>query len=137
MKRRLLSKKDTFEFNSFEKKFIKLKQQEIENYLIKKDEQMKKYNINKKVIGVVFCEKYKSELGNYLCQQHPEIEFVAMIDTCKAISYRGVGDADCGSFAELYGGGGHRLASGSPFNDEMRDKIVQDYFKGAKIIDEE
>ena len=138
MKRRLLSKKEHFEFNAFEKKFIKLKQQEIENYLVKKDELMKKYEINGKVIGIVFCDKYKSELGNYLCNQHPDVEFVAMIDPCKAVSYRGVGDADCGSFAEIYGGGGHKLASGSPFDDDMRDRIVKEYFEGAKlIIDEE
>lgn len=137
MKRRLLSKKENFEFNAFEKKFIKLKQQEIENYLTKKNEQLKKYLINDKTIGVVFCEKYKSELGNYLCEMNPEIEFVVMIDTCKAISYRGIGNADVASFATIYGGGGHKLASGSPFNDEMRDKIVRDYFKGAKLIKDE
>ena len=29
--------------------------------------------------GLVFCEKYKSEMGNRLSVNHPELDFIIMV----------------------------------------------------------
>ena len=84
-----------------------------------------------KTCGVVYSDRNVSELGNRLCQMHPEIDFVVMIDLGNAtVAYRTVKDnIDLGrDVAALYRGGGHPKAAGSKFNDEMRVNISKYVF---------
>lgn len=136
--RRLKSKKETFEFTPFEKKFTKLKKAEIQRYMEAKEEKMLLYEINGKKCGVLFAERNKSELGNYISVNHPELDLVLMLDASSRISYRtNRDDVNVSEFATIYGGGGHQKASGSKFDDEDRNKIILEYFKGAKRLEKE
>ena len=82
---------------------------------------MWKKNVLGYTCGVVFADKHFSELGNKICQRHPEIDFCAMIDMDGTISYRTVrDDINLGAdIAKMFGGGGHAKAAGSRFSDEM------------------
>lgn len=136
--RRLKSPKATFEFTAFEKKFTKLKKAELQRYMEAKEEKMLLYEINGKKCGVLFAEKNKSELGNYISVNHPELDLVIMLDASSRISYRtNRDDVSVSEFATIYGGGGHQKASGSKFDDEDRNKIIEEYFKGAKRLEKE
>lgn len=109
---------------------LELEQRRIDNYVEEKDKKLFTVPLCSKVCGVVFAEKYFSELGNRLCKIHPEIDFVAMIDMDGTISYRTIkDDIDLGKdVAALFGGGGHPKAAGSRFSEEIKLKLVGEIF---------
>jgi oligoribonuclease NrnB/cAMP/cGMP phosphodiesterase (DHH superfamily) len=133
---RRLKNKEEFSFTSFEKRLTKVKAEELQRYLEKKEKKMVRYKIDGHDVGVVFAETNKSDLGNYLSKNNPDLEFIILIDASSRISYRASrDDVNVSEFASIYGGGGHKLASGSGFTDEDRDKIVSMYFKDVKKIE--
>lgn len=136
MVRRLKKVGDEFTFSAFEKRFTKLKKEEILRFMENKETKMFKCLIQGKKCGIVFSENNKSELGNFLSLRHPELDLIILIDASSRISYRTSKD-DCpvNEFAEIYGGGGHPKASGSRFNDDNRKKIIEDYFGEVKELD--
>lgn len=110
---------------------LEIEQNNIDNYINKKNEQMLIMSLCDKTCGVVFAEKYFSELGNKLCQMHPEIDFVAMIDMRGTVSYRTIkDDIDLGKdVAKLFGGGGHAKAAGSTFANGVQFDAINSIFK--------
>ena len=82
--------------------------------------------------GVVFAERYFSELGNKLSEMCPGLDYIAMIDISNGrVSYRTIHDGiDLGGeIAHSYGGGGHRKAAGSNFDGcGMRAGVIQNLF---------
>lgn len=104
------------------------KQKDIDRYIEKKDKQI--ITIKDQFghsCGVVFAEQYFSELGNRLCELHPDLDYVAMIDICKGVvSYRTVReDLDLGGeIAHSFGGGGHKKAAGSTFDGRFMMEMV-------------
>lgn len=109
---------------------LETKQKEIDKYVEEKNEQIIFSELCGRECGFVFAEKYVSELGNRLCEMHPEIDFVAMINMgTKTVSYRSVkDDIDLGKIAKEFGGGGHPKAAGSEFSDEVKFKIIDKIF---------
>ena len=99
---------------------LEQKQKDIDIYVAEKEKQLRVATDHfDKTFGWVFAERYFSELGNRLCEMHPEIEYVAMIDISKGVvSFRSVKeDIDLGGeIAHSLGGGGHKKAAGSRFN---------------------
>lgn len=138
MTRRLKKEGTEFTFSAFERRFTKLKKEEILRFMENKETKMFKYLIQGKKCGIVFSENNKSELGNFLSSRHPELDLIILIDASSRISYRTCKE-DCpvNEFASLYGGGGHPKASGSRFNDDNRRKIIEDYFGDIKELVEE
>lgn len=114
-----------------ERALLNLRQEEIDKYVEKKDNEMFTQTLCGKVSGIVFANKFTSELGNRLCKLHPEIDFVTMIDIedC-TVSYRTVkDDIDLGrDVAALFGGGGHPKAAGSQFDKTVWINILKDIF---------
>lgn len=110
---------------------LKIKQNEIDEYIKEKDKKMITSPMCGYVCGFVFAEKYFSELGNRLCQIHPEIDFVAMINIDGTVSYRTVKEnIDLGKeVARLFGGGGHSKAAGSQFSEEIKLKVIENIFR--------
>lgn len=110
---------------------LNLKQKQIDKYIESKDKTMYVTEFCGMKCGFVFAENYFSELGNRLCQIHPEIDFVAMIDMDdKTVSYRTVKEnIDLGNdIAKLFGGGGHPKAAGSQFTDEIKLATIEKIF---------
>ena len=107
-------------FSEIDLKLLEQKQKDIDRYVAEKDKQLRVATDQfGKTFGWVFAERYFSELGNRLCELHPEIEYVVMIDISKGlVSFRSVReDIDLGGeIAHSLGGGGHKKAAGSRFN---------------------
>lgn len=116
---------------TIENMLLELRQEEIDKYIEKKNREMFTQALCGKVSGIVFANKFTSELGNRLCKMHPEIDFVTMIDIedC-TVSYRTIkDDIDLGQdVAALFGGGGHPKAAGSQFDKTVWINIFKDIF---------
>ena len=114
-----------FDFTEFDLKLLEYKQREIYSYIESKDKSIIVAEIQGYKTGVVFAERYVSELGNKLSELHPELDFIAMINPSHSVSYRTVKkDVDLSVVAKVYSGGGHTQASGSPIDENMRNKII-------------
>lgn len=104
------------------------KQKDIDIYISRKDKQLMTVKDNfGYTCGVVFAERYFSELGNKLSELHPELDYIAMVDIgFGGVSYRTVKDGiDLGGeIAHSYGGGGHRKAAGSTFDPDIAKSAV-------------
>lgn len=99
---------------------LEQKQKDIDIYVETKNKQLTGFQDNfGYTCGVVFAEKYFSELGNRLSELHPELDYIAMIDIARGtVSYRTIRDDINlgGEIAHSFGGGGHRKAAGSTFD---------------------
>ena len=82
-------------------------------------------------VGITFADKYISELGNKLCELHPELDFVVLINmSTLTVSYRTVKDnLDLSDIAKGFGGGGHPKASGSRFDASIVNDMLNNIFK--------
>lgn len=105
---------------------LKLTQREIDEYIKGKEQTMLPRKISGYNAGVIFADKYVSEMGNNLCKKHPELDFIMIIDMDGKISYRTIqDDINLGKLvADLFGGGGHPKAAGAQIKDEIRDVLV-------------
>ena len=133
----LMHIKTTLGFSYADKVVLKQRQHEIDMYIEQKDKQLRiidDFAGNK--FGVVFSERDFSELGNKLCEKHPEIAYVTMIDISSGrVHYRTVrDDIDLGGeIAHSYGGGGHDKTAGSQFDlDSIYIKVFGEVFSRDK-----
>ena len=83
------------------------------------------------IVGITFADKYISELGNKLCELHPELDFVVLINmSTLTVSYRTVKDnLDLSAIAKGFGGGGHPKASGSKFDASIVNDMLNNIFR--------
>lgn len=113
------------------------KQNEVCRYIDKKDNQyIRCKDFAGRTFGVAFAENYISELGNVLCERHPELAYVAIIDIGNGtVSYRTIrDDIDLGKdIASLCEGGGHAKAAGSEFEKCIALDTINGLFKGRII----
>jgi len=80
-------------------------------------------------VGVVYAEQHHSILGNTLCKNNPDIDFVVIVNMgAGKVSYRTVKDhIHVGEISKrLFGGGGHRSASGSEFPTLITHHFYED-----------
>ena len=79
----------------------------------------------------MFAERYRSELGHYISEMYKDrIDFTCIINLTRHISLRGIKEGKpVNKFAEIYGGGGHPLASAMPYPKDLKEKII-DYIFG-------
>jgi len=120
--------------NNFEKKVIVLENKKMDNYINIAEKNMLVRKVEGYNVGIVFADSYKSHLGNFLAEKYiGKVDFIAIIDLSKSISYRSVKDeANVAVFAKEHGGGGHARASGSPISEEIKDKVLELLFKEVK-----
>lgn len=101
---------------------------EIEKYIKEKDKTIIVKCNGEYMYGVVFADKYISELGNELCKLNRELDYIAIVNmSTRSVSHRTIkDDVEMGMIAKKYGGGGHPKAAGSKF----------DVYKLARFLDE-
>ena len=122
----------TFPFFSVtDEALLEQKQREIDIYVESKNKQLvEKIDQFGHAYGVVFSDRFVSELGNRLSESHPELDYIAMIDISHGtVSYRTTSeDIDLGNeSAHSHGGGGHRKAAGSKFDiSVVRDLVIRE-----------
>lgn len=110
---------------------LEQKQKDIDIYVEQKERQITvKTDQWGNTYGVIFAERYFSELGNRLCEIHPELAYIAMIDISRGtVSYRTIrDDINLGTeIAHNYGGGGHPKAAGSTFDISWAMDSITDW----------
>lgn len=122
-----------FKWNKFENKILKIEKDTVDRYLKKKDKELYKIEYDGYLIGAVFSERYRSELGNYLSSIHPELDLVVMINISGGLSLRTEKDIDISILAQKLNGGGHKKACGAPIEEEVKESILKNIFKDCKI----
>lgn len=131
-----LKKSKKFKLNKFENKLLNLEQDKIDRYIQNKEKEMTIIEYEEYKAGLVFCEKYKSEMGNTLSLNHPELDFIIMINLAGGISFRCSKDIDLSILAQNLGGGGHKKACGAPIPSELRKDFIKNLFKGCVILED-
>ena len=121
-------------FSEADAALLEQKQKDIDIYIAMKNKQLMTVKDNfGYTCGVVFAERYFSELGNKLSELHPELDYIAMIDIgFGGVSYRTTReDIDLGGeIAHSFGGGGHRKAAGSEFDGiGVRELVLENVFE--------
>lgn len=105
---------------------LDLRQEEIDRYIHGKEKSMKVVNYQGYIIGFIFSERFSSEMGNTICKNHPELDFVAMVNIGGGfVSLRtSKEDIDVSAFAKQFGGGGHVSASGMPLSANIKESVL-------------
>lgn len=115
-----------------DERLLEIEQNRIERYFKRKNEQLLVFRYQEYKMGVVFAESYRSELGMFLQEAHPELDFIAMIHIGGGVSLRTQrDDIDLSIIAHAFGGGGHKKASGFGVLEDQRIDIVKRLFTGA------
>lgn len=121
-------------FSDLDTALLDQKQKDIDIYVEQKNKQLfTQLDSFGNEYGVVFAERYVSELGNRLCEMHPDLDYVAMIDISNGrVSYRSIRDnINLGTeIAHNYGGGGHPKAAGSTFDSTRAMETVTNWLFG-------
>lgn len=110
---------------------VELEKERIKRYLEEKD--FIEISLDGKKVGVVFAERYISELGNYLINKYDHLDYVVLINIDKKISYRGNGKVDLSIIAKKYGGGGHINAAGNCLPLGLKEQVIKEIFPAAII----
>ena len=112
---------------------LQIEQTYINSYIAQKDESLIVNDdlFPEYTVGITFADKYISELGNRLCELHPELDFVVLINmSTLTVSYRTIKDnLDLSDIAKGFGGGGHPKASGSRFDALIVNDMLNNIFK--------
>lgn len=128
-----LKKKKKFKLNKIEKQILSIEQDKIDRYILKKEKEMIIINYLDYKAGIIFNENYKSELGNTLSINHPELDFIIMMNLSGGISFRTNKDIDLSIIAEKLGGGGHAKACGAPIPNQYKEELIKKIFEECKI----
>ncbi len=107
------------------------------NYIEKREEEMLKTELDGYKVGIVYAERYRSDLGHHLAQKYPELDFVMIINISTSISLRGENKVDLSLYSKKYDGGGHKNAAGCPLPKDLLQNITKLIFKDIKIEEEE
>lgn len=123
---RIESGSSFYSFSQEDLLLLGIEQQRIDSYIKQKDSCLATASLCGHNCGIVFAERYISELGHKLCDLHPELDFIVLINMSGRISYRSQKeDLDLGKeIASVFGGGGHVGSAGSEFNKEDITKMV-------------
>lgn len=117
------------ELINYEDEFLlDLKQKEIDSYLESKNKSIIKTNLFGYKVGIVFAERFHSEIGNRLCEINPDINLVVIINIDYSVSYRTIKDIDLSLIAKKFGGGGHPKSAGSPIPQDLKMEIIKNIF---------
>lgn len=124
-----LKEDECFKFNEFEEKILEILHDEEKIYIDKRELRMTVCKYGNYNVGVVFAEKYRSELGNELLIRNKNLDFIVIINLNGGISLRSR-EVDVSVIASKYNGGGHKLASGFGISEKLKKDIISLIFKG-------
>lgn len=113
---------------------VELEKERIKRYIEEKE--FIEISLDNKRVGVVFAERYISELGNYLINKYDYLDYIVLINMDKKISYRGNGKVDLSVIAKKFGGGGHINAAGNCLSSGLKEKVIKEIFPDAIIKEE-
>lgn len=132
-----IKEEDEFKYREQDLFLIKLEQDKMNNYIEKREEEILKTELDGYKVGIVYAERYRSDLGHHLAQKYPDLDFVMIINISSSISFRGENKVDLSLYSKKYGGGGHKNAAGCPLPPNLLQNITKLIFKDIKIEEEE
>lgn len=140
---RFKGNKNVLTFSKTEKELLSRRQNEIDAYFETKRDQLmvwqwSDHESEKKPIkrfGIVFADRFISELGNRLCEDRADLDFIMLVDMgAMKMSYRSTkDDVDVSVIARAYGGGGHKAASGNHFDLLDADRCLGCLFESMLL----
>ena len=118
----------SIELSEVESKMLRIEDNKINYYIKTKMEEMKETHLLDYRIGVIFIEKYHSEVGNALAEKNKKLDFIVMINPArKQVSIRGIKeDIHLGEIAKMFGGGGHKKSAGFQFSSELVENFIKE-----------
>lgn len=117
-------------FSKRDRMLLKLEQDKIDKYIYNKNKTLRKIKINEHLVGVVFAEHYVSELGNQLNILNADLNYVAIINMDRSVSFRTTKDnIDLSIIAKSFGGGGHPKAAGCDLSEDLIQSFINKLFK--------
>lgn len=120
---------DKFYFSDKDEYLLAIEDERITRYIEEKAEQIIPVQLMNYKVGIVFAEKYRSELGNALARKYEQLyDFIVIINISRGISYRGIKEIDLGKIASYFGGKGHVNAAGSPIPDDLKKIVIEHIF---------
>lgn len=127
---RLQNDTSVFSFDETQQLLLEIRQNEIDKYIESRNDEIVEKEILGHKAGIVFADRFQSELGNKLAELHPELDFIAMINVGGGVSCRTIrDDINLGAdIAAVFGGGGHAKAAGLPVPSEIRETVIQMLF---------
>ncbi len=127
---RLTTDMREFYFNDVHRLLLDIRQNEINDYIESKEKKIIPKDILGYKAGVVFANRFQSELGNQLSELHPEYDFIALINVDGGVSLRTTKeDINLATeVAAVFGGGGHAKASGMRVPSEVREMVINTVF---------
>ena len=118
-----------------ERLLLDQRQKEIDVYINKKDGEIFFWPVNvennfykgQMIAGIVFADRYISELGNTLCEKNIGCDFIMIVEPgARKVHYRTIKpNVDVSKIAATLGGGGHKAAAGHVFDSIVQDNIVR------------
>lgn len=127
---------EIFQYSPKEKFLIKIQKDKVDNYIKQKIKEMFLVKIDNYKVGLVYAERFRSQLGNYIIE-NKDVDFSIIINISSSISYRGKDKVDLSIFSSKYNGGGHKNAAGSPLPKDLLKNITKQIFKKVEFIEEE
>lgn len=124
-----LDDSNNFELPKVYMDFINADKEKMCNYIENADKNLKYSTYNGYNIGISITEQYRSMLGNDICANHPEIDFILIINfnrmSCSLRTIRD--DIDLGKICREFHheGGGHKKAAGFTIDSESIPKIKE------------
>lgn len=126
---RLATDLGDFSFDDTQKLLLEIRQNEIDQYIDSRNDELVEKEIAGYKAGIVFANRFQSELGNQLALLHPELDFIAMINVGGGVSCRTAKEnVNLAEIAALFGGGGHAKAAGLPVGEEVREMVIDRIF---------
>ncbi|ADZ83284.1 DHH family phosphoesterase [Cellulosilyticum lentocellum] len=127
---RLQTDEGSFTFDETQQLLLEIRQNEIDKYIEARNEEIIEKTILGYKAGIVFANRFQSELGNKLGELHPELDFIAMINVGGGVSCRTVKDNVnlATDITEVFGGGGHAKAAGMPVPPSIRELVINTLF---------
>jgi uncharacterized protein len=126
-----LQTQSSFSLTEIENIIIDVEEKKMSRYIRQKNRQLVQTFIEGYCVGIVYAERYISELGNALSKLNPHLDLIAMVNLgTKHIGFRTIHDTvDVSEFAQRFGGGGHTKASGCFVNETTFPLFVVNTFK--------
>jgi oligoribonuclease NrnB/cAMP/cGMP phosphodiesterase (DHH superfamily) len=111
---------------AFDEKLLYYRQKEIDVHIWSKKKHMIRKQFKGYDVGIVFSDRYTSEIGDVILSSMPELDIIMIINPSYAVSYRTAREGiDVSAIAKELGGGGHAKASASPVTEDMKLEIIK------------
>lgn len=110
-------------FTNIDNVLLEIRENEIQSEIKIKNSQIISKKLLEYNIGVVFEERFVSEVGHALCELNPQYDLIVLLSG-NTKSFRTIKDIDLSVIAKKFGGGGHYNSSGCSTDTETVSKMI-------------